>query len=243
MSNTATSASAADYARVFAEECAQTYPAIDAFEASCGYAISRDRLEYVASVLACPVKAHAPNWQHGRVLYAATRGYIGYLATQFSPVTCLDIGTAKGFSALCLQWAMNDAGAVGAVISVDVIDPLARVRRNTVAEVDGFRTLAETLASWPEAERITFLRSTGVEWLERFDTPVHVAFIDGKHTGTVVHREGKLLASRQFPGDMVIFDDVQIPGVALAVEQLSRFYTLQYLAARIDRIYAIGVRR
>ncbi len=240
MTATITAPSAADYARVFALECAQVYPVIDAFEAEKGFALERDRLEAAARVLACPVKVHAPNWQHGRVLYALTRKY---LASHPEPVTLLDIGTAKGFSALCLQWSVNDANALGAVVSLDVIDPLARVRRNTVADVDGPRTLAEILAPWPESDAITFVQSTGTAWLERRYSRMHVAFIDGKHTGAVVHREGERLATLQEAGDLVVFDDVHIPGVALAVEQLKRVYDVQILTALPERMYAIGVRR
>src|SRR3989304_4481394 len=52
-----------------------------------------------AGVLACPIKARPPNWQHGRVLYALTRRY---RLTAEGPLYCLDIGTAKGFSAVWL---------------------------------------------------------------------------------------------------------------------------------------------
>jgi prepilin-type processing-associated H-X9-DG protein len=237
---TLTHPTAEEYARIFAEECARTYPVIDALEVECGYAIDRDRLEDMARVLACPMKANAPNWQHGRVLYAVVRRY---LAGKTEPVTVLDIGTAKGFSALCLQMALNDAGALGAVVSVDVIDPDGRVRRNTVAEVDGPLTLAETLAPWPMAGAVTFLCSSGVEWLDRHPGRVHVAFVDGKHSGPVVHKEGLLLAQRQNAGDIVVFDDVHIPGVRLAVDTLEPFYAVRQIDVMPHRSYAIAVRQ
>ncbi len=231
---------AADYARVFAEEQAREYPAIDAFERSCGVALDRTRLEDAARVLACPVKVNPPNWQHGRVLYALARAY---LTNYNGPVTLLDIGTAKGFSALCLAWALRDVGGLGAVVSVDVIDPRARTYRNTVADCGGAKTLAEILEPWPDADSITFVCSTGVAWLDRHPVRVNVAFVDGKHDGAVVHREGELLAGRQYQGDLVVFDDIQIAGVGLAVEQLGAVYDLSYVAPKPERIYAIGVRR
>src|SRR3989304_7206134 len=77
-------------------------PPVEAYEAA--FALERTRLEAAARVLACPIKAGPPNWQHGRVLYALTRRY---RLTAEGPLYCLDIGTAKGFSALCLLWAVG----------------------------------------------------------------------------------------------------------------------------------------
>jgi hypothetical protein len=238
----------AAYRRVFLEEQAREYPTVDAFEARCGYALDRKKLEAAACVLACPVKANPPNWQHGRVLYAATRQYLD--GRPVEDLHCLDLGTAKGFSALCLRWAVDDAWAarprppftVGRVTSVDVIDPRQRVRRNTVAECDLVQTLPEILVPWPEAQRIQFLHTTGLAWLSARTDRVHVAFVDGKHT-EVVYQEGRVLASRQQPTDLAIFDDVQIAAVGRAVQGLESFYHFQTLTVRDHRQYAIGVRR
>ncbi len=230
------------YARIFALEREQSYPMVDAFEQRMGFAIDRDRLEEAARVLSCPFKAAAPSWQHGRVLYAATRRY---LADQqyISPVLTLDIGTAKGFSALCVRFAVEDAGAGTESFSVDVMPPDAKVRRNTVAEVGGLKTLYEILAPWPEARCITFLKSTGIDWLMTYPQRVHVAFVDGKHSGAVVYQEGLLLSARQEPGDLVIFDDVHIPDVSKAVESLAKLYDIERLQVLPKRAYAIARRK
>lgn len=231
----------ATFEAVFETEASIDYPTIDAFEAQHGFALDRDRLLAAARVLACPVKAHAPNWQHGRVLYALTREHL--LAGPMTEVVLLlDIGTAKGFSALVLQWALMDSGRRGLVQSVDVIDPCARVRRNTVAEVDGFRTLEETLVRWPEASHISFNYGTGRTLLASQRSRVHVAFVDGKHSREEVAAELKLLSTRQQSNDLVICDDLQIPGVAHAVEHAAA-YQFEYLPVNAHRHYAIGRRR
>lgn len=230
---------AAAYQAAFEKERAQSYPMVDAFEARMRYALDRQKLEEAARVLACPLKANPPNWQHGRVIYAVTRAY---LEGQPGPVHLLDIGTAKGFSALCLQWALTDSGLAGDVVSVDVIDPEARVERNTVAECDGLKTLAEILEPWPEARAITFVKATGQSWLTTHTPRVHVAFVDGKHTYDAVSWEGALLATRQQAGDRVIFDDVHIPGIAEAMAEL-KSYAFDTLAILPHRKYAIGRRR
>jgi len=235
---------AADYTRVFELERARTYPMVDAFERG-QFAIDRVKLEAAARVLACPVKANPPNWQHGRVIYSVARQYFSTRGFA-TPVLLVDIGTAKGFSALCLEWARLDAGVDGSVISVDVIDPRSHARRNTVAECEGgLKTLAEILAPWPEASNITFQHGTGIDLLSASKDRVHIAFVDGKHQVDVVRREGELLAARQLPGDVAIFDDAQIPGVAEAVGSLAGDYDIVGLdiGAQARRSYLLGIRR
>lgn len=226
------------YHAAFAAECRRVYPEIDLLEARRGYAVNRDRLEAAARVLACPVKAHAPCWQHGRLIYAVARQC---LALSTGPVSLLDIGTAKGFSALCLLWALQDADCDGTVTSVDVIDPAARVARNTVAELDGLLTLRDTLAPWPESAAIAFVQSTGVAWLEAHPAHLSLAFVDGKHSEAAVRAELALLAARQTAGDLVILDDLQIPGVAAAV-RTAKGYQFEMVSASPERVYAIGHR-
>lgn len=227
------------YQQAFLAECARVYRSVDELEARLGFAVDPATLSAAARVLACPVKAHAPCWQHGRVLYSVVRRY---LDGRTSRVLMLDIGSAKGFSALCLQWALNDSGVQGTVVSVDVMDPRERVSRNTVAELDGLKTLTELLAPWPEADAITFLQSTGIDWLHNYTGRIEAAFVDGKHTGQVVWKEGLLLADRQQPGDLVIFDDVHLPDVRAAVASLSA-YQCDVVSVLPHRAYMIARRK
>jgi predicted O-methyltransferase YrrM len=238
---TPSQAKAFEYARVFAEECAQSYPVVDAFEARCGYALPPEMMLPVARVLACPVKRNPPNWQHGRVIYAAARQYFKN-ATGFQHV--LDIGTAKGFSALCLQWALNDSGLQGHVTSVDVIDPHGKERRNTVAEVNGPVTLTQILEPFTESNRITFLKSTGIDFLT--STPwarIHIAFVDGKHDGAVVTQEARRISAKQQSGDLIIFDDAHIPTIADAIIPMGQLYNLETIRVKPERAYVIARRR
>lgn len=236
-------ASRATYEAAFAEEQARAYAGVDAFERQVGHAIDRPRLEAAASILACPVKKHPPCWQHGRVLYAVASRRLAQLTAADGPVRLLDIGTAKGFSALCLQYALDDAALTGVVTTVDVIDPHEAVRRNTVAEVDGFKTLAQILESFPAAADLVCLQRTGVQHLSTTAGRIHVAFVDGKHTGAVVAEESQLLARRQAAGDVAVWDDVHLGDVRQAVERQAHNYELQWLQVLPHRAYAIGVRR
>lgn len=230
------------YAEAFARARALTYPALDALEQRLGYAIDREWLDEAGRVLCCPLKNAPPHWQHGRLIYAVVRDYIANHPD--AAYRALDIGTAKGFSALCSRKAFLDAGVPCDLTSVDVMPPAARCYRNTVAELDGggLKSLYEVVAPWPEVAGITFLESTGIDWLQRHADRVHVAFVDGKHAGDVVRQEGKLLAKHQQPGDVVIFDDCQMPQVSPAVVSLGEWYQIEYIHAD-PREYAIARRR
>lgn len=240
----ATIPSPQEYADAFESARRLTYPEIEAYEAAAGFRLDRSRAEAAARILACPVKANPPNWQHGYVLYAAARKYLAARPESFEAVRCVDVGTAKGYSALVLRWALNDAGVRGFVESVDVIAPSDRVFRNSVLDTERSNRLSDYHADWPEAGEIRFAQSTGVAWLARDTARVHIACVDGKHTTDAVSREGAMLAERQQPGDVVFLDDVQIPGVERAVALLEDRYALETIRLKAaERAYAVGVRR
>jgi predicted O-methyltransferase YrrM len=214
----------AKYFEAFQAEAARAYPQIDRFiellggDQLAGGASFKATWPFLqmAKVLACPMKERAPNWQHGRVLYSLARK-VGELWRDAEAVTLVDIGTAKGFSALCMAWGLSDAGARGVVHSFDVIDPLERVERNTVAELDGLKNVPELVEPFMPAGKavsVEFHRVPGM----LFDQAVTVeriplAFIDGKHKATDVFSEAGKIADRQRAGDFILFDDWQIPGV------------------------------
>jgi len=230
------------YDTAFELECKNTYPYVDQFENQCGWILDKTRMENAARVLACPVKVNPPCWQHGRIIYSMLWRYLSQVT--FQNLLVLDVGTAKGFSALCAQWALDDAGRNGKVISVDVIHPVAREKRNTVAEIDGLKTLYEIIEPWPEAKKIEFYQSTGVKWISaNIADRINFAFLDGKHTQEMVQVELHMLWLRQYIGDIVILDDVQIPGVAAAMRAASKRYRFRTITAvPKKRIYAIGER-
>lgn len=231
-------ATPADYDRIFREECAREYPEVDVFEARLGYSVGRDRLEAAARTLACPLKVNPPSWQHGRILYALARERF---ARGGSGIV-LDIGTAKGFSAVVLAWAMADAEWEGRLISVDVVDPAARVRRNSIEEFDSLKTVFEFVAPWMPNVAVEFAGKGSLDALRSLQGDDHLAlvFVDGKHDRTTVAREAALIREHQDRGDYVMFDDLQIPQVALAVRGVSG-YRLDELTAGFRR-YAVATR-
>jgi precorrin-6B methylase 2 len=234
----------AAYEAAFAWEQTQEYYDIDMLERTLGHAISRPDLERAARILACPVKANPPNWQHGRVLYALVRNT---LEEERNGGVLVDIGTAKGFSATIMAWAVADAGARCRVVSVDAVDPNTRVLRNSILECDGTTlTVPEFVAPFidPAIHHVEFHGGGSLALLNNLrsnGTRVRFAFVDGKHNATTVTEEARLLAMLQRHGDVVLFDDLQIVPVADAVANL-RTYAITRVRVNALRAYAIGVR-
>lgn len=229
------------YASIFAKECAQSYPVMDGLEQTCGFAVPKVRLEAAAEVLACPLKANPPNWQHGRLLYALARDY---LRKSPGPGIFLDIGTAKGFSACVLSWAIEDAGLSIPLVSIDMMEPNTRERRNSVAELDGLKTVPE-FANPFKAVSINpvWIGGGSSRWLKASVNPrILFAFVDGKHSYEAVSTDAAGLLARQAPGDIAVFDDVQIPAVSEAVGDMTG-YAVEIITLSPKRTYAIATRQ
>ncbi len=231
-----------DYMRVFERECANEYPVIDLLEQELGYAVERERLEDAARTMACPLKVNPPNWQHGRLIYALVRK----LAAASAEGDFIDIGTAKGFSAVVMGWAIEDAGLrERTVYSVDVMDPEARVRRNSVLELDGFKAIHEYTNRYLAPTVATqFFGEGSLALLERLalrQCRIAFAFVDGKHDGSIVAREAAIISKMQRSGDVILFDDLQLPGIAAAFAHVPGYSTRQ-VVVNSNRCYGIATK-
>lgn len=238
-----------EYEEAFSKERLKEYQNIDKFEATLGFSIGRSFLEEAARVLACPVKANPPCWQHGRVIYAAARFYLSKYPGQRH--FWVDVGTAKGFSALMMAWALDHSEQIGAVNSIDVIDPNARVERNSIADLDDveLRTVAELVAPFARSSSVLlqFIGGGSGSWLASLPKQQRIgfAFIDGKHTRKNVLHDALEIDKRQDKGDMILFDDVQLDqvhdGVRDFLDKSKR--TTQWISAFTDRKYVVTVKR
>src|SRR3546814_3486831 len=86
-------------------------------EASQGFAIDRGWMEQLALHTQVVIKQSRLNYNHGRLLYAVLRRYLAECRSEQAVI--FETGTARGFSALCMARALQDAGAGGYVVTVD----------------------------------------------------------------------------------------------------------------------------
>ena len=157
--------------------------------------------------------------EHGVLLYKL----IMEGARGGKPLVVLDVGTARGFSAITMARAMLDGELEGRVYSVDVIghheplnwhgtkqeadEPLAGVEISR-SEIWG-RWFAE------ESALVTTINGRSMEVLKDWrHGPIDYAFLDGSHEYGDVRGELEALDSLMAEGGVIVVDDFH-PGVVV----------------------------
>src|SRR3546814_14285204 len=101
------------------------------------------------------IKQSRLNYNHGRLLYAVLRRYLAECRSEQAVI--FETGTARGFSALCMARALQDAGAGGYVVTVDQLPHDRPMLWNCIDDHEGPRTRAQLLSDYPELlSRIVF---------------------------------------------------------------------------------------
>jgi hypothetical protein len=235
------------YEAAFETERRNEYPVIDEFEKRMGFAVDRERLEAAARVLACPVKKNPPNWQHGRVIYALARVRLAS-KQDGAPDFWWDIGTAKGFSAACMVWAVEDDTNNHDVYihTCDVIKPKSSEPRNSIFDGEASTGVFDYFMPFIKAGAACInATQVGDEFYQqhlKHDDRIAFAFIDGSHTYEGVKADIALVTPRQQTGDIILFDDVNKEQVNRAVREMEG-YDLEYIRLLPQRAYAIAVKR
>ena len=150
--------------------------------------------------------------EHGLILY----GMILQLSDTGRSSVVLDIGTARGFSAMAMARAIADAGIDGRVYSVDIIDHREsrgwhvdkQAADDPLSGVEMSR--AEIWERWfpDESAMVTPITARSSEVLSDWrHGPIDIAFLDGSHTYDSVKRELLALDSAIRPGGAIVLDD------------------------------------
>ena len=160
--------------------------------------------------------------EHGVLLYKL----IMEGARGGKPLVVLDVGTARGFSAITMARAMVDGEMEGRVYSVDVIghyeplnwhgtkqeadEPLAGVEISR-SEIWG-RWFAE------ESALVTIINGRSMEVLKDWQHgPIDYAFLDGSHEYEDVMGELEALDSMMVEGGVIVVDDFHLGVVVYRV--------------------------
>jgi predicted O-methyltransferase YrrM len=185
------------------------------------------------------------DWSHGFLLYAALTSYLARMRLD-RPVTILETGTARGFSAVCMAKALRDAGHAGTILTVDVLHAEKPIFWNSIADAEGPKTRLGLLEPWSDLveDHVVFLRGDAGVVLEQLGLArIHFAFLDAEHTYDAVQRELAFVAQHQQPGDVIVCDDYtarEFPDIVRAVDELAttRIYALEPFVSSDDRGYA-----
>lgn len=242
-------ASRDEYLRLWSEARNRRYPAIDDYERRSGAAVDREWLDRLALRTQIVVKKSELSYQHGRLAYST----VAALARQHDSINIVETGTARGFSALCMARALNDAGKDGKIVTFDVIPHDVPMYWNCIADHEGGgrqsrRDLLIDYAPLLERYVIFHQGDTKLEMPKVSMPRVHLAFFDGVHTRDYVTFEFHSVRARQQPGDVVFFDDYtpgQFGGVVEAVDEICATYGYDKEVIRTGdkRAYVIATKR
>ena len=171
---------------------------------------------------ACRILRGGDGGEHGLLLYK-----LGCLcAERGSPFVALDVGTARGFSAMSLARAVLDAGVEGRVYTIDVF-PHDESREWHIAkqlddELEGAPPMSR-LQIWQRwfAEESAVVSPIAGRSLEVLKTwphgPIDLAFIDGSHAYEDVSGELELLDPLMAEHCAIVLDDYHLGVVAARV--------------------------
>ena len=228
----------------------QTYPEIDAFEATTGFSIDLDWLHDLALHTQVTCKSSLVCYVHGRVLYSALARYLSKSSRiPFPPkINILETGTARGFSALCMAKALHDFSRAGLILTFDVLPHQPPMYWNCIDDLSGIKTRAELLRPWRELVENYVIFQQGDTRFSLSQVKcqrIHFSFLDGAHTYNDVLSEFFQVKDSQIKGDIVIFDDYtkdQYPGIVKAVDHICAHYDYNptVISANGNRRYVIA---
>ena len=107
------------YLSIYEKAKKEKFLEIDILENSTGFNVDKLWLDKLALHTQVVKKKSAINYQHGRVLYSLLRKYIQDQNINY--IKILEIGTARGFSSICMSKAINDTGIKGVINTIDII--------------------------------------------------------------------------------------------------------------------------
>tara|TARA_A100001015_G_C14947242_1_gene695154 strand:- start:541 stop:1353 length:813 start_codon:yes stop_codon:yes gene_type:complete len=231
------------YLDKFNEVKNRKYENIDNFKSVFKFPINKDWMDDLALHTQIVKKKSQINYQHGRILYSVLKEYIN--ENQYKNIQVLEIGTARGFSSICMSRSIIDSNINGSIYTIDIIPNNLRFYWNCIDDHEAQKSRKELLSKWEkELQNIIFVTGPSRFVLKKLNlSRVNFAFIDGMHDSLNIKREFDFIKSKQKKNDIIIFDDVSesFPEVAKFINYLKsqNIYQIQILSSDQFRSYAI----
>ena len=161
----------------------------------------------------CPINPLVdsnPNFERGLLLYA--------LITKYKPKNILEIGTAEGFSTLCMAWAMTDCELNGRIFTIDpkpFDTPSERIlfwnsNQEKKSVMLSTKDLWKKYAKQEWLEKIEVLTGFSGEILQKNSTrlpKMDMGFIDGHHVYDAILHDFHAFLKISSENFQILFDD------------------------------------
>ena len=224
------------------------YPIINNFEKELGFTIEKTWLDNLALHTQVVIKKSKISYQHGRILYSALCNYIKH--NNYLDINIIEIGTARGFSSLCMAKSLNFFKIEGKIITIDPLPHKVKMFWNCIDDWDGEKTREQLLSNYKVLTKkyINFIEGESENELPKIKlSRIHFAFIDGTHEYENIIMEFNFVASKQLAGDIIILDDYTpnlFPGVVKSVDYVCKQYNYSKRVIDLsnERGYVIAIK-
>ena len=141
------------------------------------------------------------NYERGILLYS--------LIAKYKPQNVLEIGTAKGYSTLCMAWAMHDYNIHGTIYTIDpALDTKFEIEIDDEINVLTTTQLWKKIAPYEWISKIKPLTGYSGEIMSKYNFPkMDFAYIDGHHVYEAVEHDFYAFLNVSSNNFRILFDD------------------------------------
>lgn len=233
---------------IWKEEKKNNYEEINEYEKKVGFSIQSDFLHELGLLTQVTDKKSKISYSHGRLLYSCLSKYCS--TNNITNINILEVGTARGFSSLCMAKALEDNSISGKIITMDILplhkkiywncksDELGKINRNTLLKDYDYLI----------KKYIIFLQFDTLSDYKRISlNRVNFAFIDGCHDGNHLKSEFEILKNSQLKGDQIIFDDYSFEKFPTLYNEINKIcniynYSKEVICSDKGRCYLIATK-
>ena len=144
---------------------------------------------------------HSINYERGILLYS--------IIAKYKPQNVLEIGTAKGYSTLCMAWAMHDYNIPGTIHTIDpTLDTKFEIKIDDKINVLTTTQLWKKIASDKWLSKIKPYAGYSGEIMDKHQFPkIDFAYIDGHHVYEAVEHDFYAFLNTSSNDFRILFDD------------------------------------
>lgn len=197
------------------------------------------------------IKDQKLSFLHGYLLEQELRKYLKKNSLERN-INILEIGTARGYSSICMAKVLEDYRINGKILSIDILPVNKKIYWNCLNDISfDKQTRYELLKPWESLvnKYLIYINGYSRLILRKFFIPrIHFCFIDGSHQYDDVFYEINFVKDRQKKNDIIFFDDFNLkkfPGVLKAIND--KFFQNEYyhhiLDYGEDRKYLIAIKK
>ena len=187
------------------------------------------------------IKKSKPNYNHGFLIFAALSHYL-LTSRKEGQISCLDIGTARGFSALLMSLVLKKYNKPNSIITIDTVPHTEKRKWNCILDGKEGISRKEIVDRFTYSQNIIFMNGKSSEILKRLHmNRIEFAFVDGDHRWRSLKHEIEFIEGRQEKNDIILFDDFtpkNYPDVVKAVNKLAKKYHVKTFG-NSERGYAL----